>query len=212
MNNSGRFYDYLGLDAKPVVLCEEDLKDNPKPGERIPVISPTCFSYANAHPYLPDEVCGGTCAVMTGTVKAKYGWIDVPNGGCCPKNYHKVYMRRSKKVGDCHFYRQDNDGTWSHKLGDEFPVQTGIQGDIRVANHDYSQMGGHDYDEECGFFCSPTTLSPAIEKAFRKQIIDAMKSMILSLEAYIGQPGQNDTQLKAQINNLQNEIKRLEKL
>ena len=61
-----------------------------------------------------------------------------------------------------HFYRQNKDGTWSHKPGtlpitkvdaDKMPIYTPY-----TSNNDYSKPGENDpinYTEFCGYYCIP---------------------------------------------------------
>ena len=63
-----------------------------------------------------------------------------------------------------HFYRQDRDGTWSHKDGANPATRLDASGqsitDVEQANHNYGyskrdQRAVH-YEDFCGYFCIPT--------------------------------------------------------
>jgi RHS repeat-associated protein len=47
------------------------------------------------------------------------GAVSVPSGGSCPAGFHKgkLFVNPSVVSGDYHWYRQDADGSWSHKPG-----------------------------------------------------------------------------------------------
>lgn len=82
----------------------------------------------------------------------------------CPKNYYKGSM-----VVDTdhtfHFYRQNADGTWSHKPG-TLPVTNKDANGKSIyiphfANRDYSEGRTNDneinYNDFCGYYCIPST-------------------------------------------------------
>ena len=80
----------------------------------------------------------------------------------CPPNYHKGAMVVDPG-NTFHFYRQNNDGTWSHKPG-TLPV-TNLDADKQpiftpyTANRDYSKPGESDpinYTNFCGYYCIPS--------------------------------------------------------
>jgi len=79
----------------------------------------------------------------------------------CPKNTYKGAMV-ADPGNTFHFYRQNRDGTWSHKPG-TLPV-TNIDADkLKIytpytANRDYSRPGDNDpinYTSFCGYYCIP---------------------------------------------------------
>jgi hypothetical protein len=64
--------------------------------------------------------------------------------------YYLVAMTRWEKGGDVHWYRQDADGTWSHKMGNKEPTQLDASGnlilDVKTADRGkYSEFGGFFY-------------------------------------------------------------------
>ena len=80
----------------------------------------------------------------------------------CKKGYYKGSMV-ADPGNTFHFYRQDPDGTWSHKPGtlpitkldaDKLPIYTPY-----TSNRDYSTPGDDDpinYTEFCGYYCIPS--------------------------------------------------------
>lgn len=183
-NNSFYYYDYLGRDPHP---CDADLKDNPKSGEVTngeegPGTS-NCHSYAcnNWDKMVPDEDGDWhkkrfDCKDLIAAYK-KDGAIDVPEKGCCPKGFHKVYVVVSNddEGNDFHIYRQDSDGGWTHGLQDisAFVAVLKTDGagnpikDPSKANHDYSKpnkeripesgmSNGYNYEQKCGYLCVKT--------------------------------------------------------
>ncbi len=61
---------------------------------------------------------------------------------------------------DYHFLRQDTNGFWSHKPGEEPATNLDAAGNIILdpltADWDYkSKYGAYNYKEVCGFFCTP---------------------------------------------------------
>jgi len=80
----------------------------------------------------------------------------------CKKGYYKGSMV-ADPGNTFHFYRQNKDGTWSHKPGtlpitqldaDDLPIYTPF-----TANKDYSTPGDDDpinYTDFCGYYCIPT--------------------------------------------------------
>lgn len=63
---------------------------------------------------------------------------------------------------DYHFVRQDTNGFWSHKPGEEPATNLDAAGNViqnpETADWDYkSKNGAYNYNEVCGFFCTPAT-------------------------------------------------------
>jgi hypothetical protein len=60
---------------------------------------------------------------------------------------------------DYHWYRQDKGGCWSSKPGQGYATNIGPAGEVisdpRIANRDYTGLGGLDYSEFIGCFCVP---------------------------------------------------------
>jgi hypothetical protein len=75
----------------------------------------------------------------------------------CPKGHYKGFLAVNSWGQDYHFYRQDSDGTWSHKPGGTAVSRTDasrqrIYNPV-TADRMYGKTGGIDYDKPCTFFC-----------------------------------------------------------
>jgi hypothetical protein len=87
----------------------------------------------------------------------------------CEKGFHKAFMAiDDKKEGqDYHFYRQDNNGRWSHKPGrTEAQNIDASQKKITnplTANRDYTHFA---YKKPCFFFC----VNPKLGRTHSKKI------------------------------------------
>ena len=131
-----------------------------------------CYNYAcdiqtgtRAQPgtaggYTPIDI---SCYEYTQGAEAD-GLIIVGCDGPCPFCCHRVALVVAPG-DDFHWYRQDNDGTWSHKPGGTLAVDTDASGnpitDPRTADRDYRSAGGPDYSQFCGCFavCSCVTIA-----------------------------------------------------
>ena len=82
----------------------------------------------------------------------------------CRKGFYKGFIALDPKDSDqdYHFYRQDNDGMWSHKPGRSKAIRTDASGDVItnpvLADRNYKYFN---YSTPCFFFC----LSPSLAKA-----------------------------------------------
>jgi hypothetical protein len=97
-----------------------------------------------------------TCAEVTAAAKAdglKQRDCDVE----CPRRCWKVALVIDPLFPDFHWYRQDDDGTWSHKPGGLPATNRDADGnpitDPRAADRDYRRVGGPNYTLFCGCFC-----------------------------------------------------------
>lgn len=74
----------------------------------------------------------------------------------CPRGYYKGFIAidPKKEDTDYHFYRQDNNGYWSHKPGRQDVVNVDADGKLIVnplyANRNYKYFN---YNKPCFFFC-----------------------------------------------------------
>jgi hypothetical protein len=81
------------------------------------------------------------------------GLEETRNGACGSGCWKIVCLRgpRMQPDPDIHFYRQDDDGTWSHKRGDDRATNKGKDGNpITDPEKDGRAYG---YTERCGSFC-----------------------------------------------------------
>jgi len=79
----------------------------------------------------------------------------------CPKEYYKGFLCVNSNGEDYHFYRQDDDGTWSHKPGSTEPTKVDASGkkilNPKKSNRNYGFKGGVNYNIPCSFFCIKNT-------------------------------------------------------
>jgi len=96
-------------------------------------------------------------AVMDDNPRAIITWGLEKVNDKCPKTYFKGFMAVNSNGADYHFYRQDRDGSWSHKPGSTPPSKVDARGkrifNPATASRDYSFQGGVNYDVPCSFFC-----------------------------------------------------------
>jgi integrase/recombinase XerD len=183
-NNPYIWIDVLGREPKN---CEADLQDNPARGKvdngEIAPGAMNCHGYAcndwsNLWPDQKGEWLEKEwgCPELIAAYK-RDGAVDVPENGCCPKGFHKVYVVGAgpeKNLSDFHIYRQDSDGQWTHAMPDESGMAatqlTDGGGnnitDPSVADHNYdkpskerppeSGLSGLNYTQKCGLLCVET--------------------------------------------------------
>ena len=134
-----------------------------------------CYRYAIDDPRKPGEehspFPGGTdpgrhitCKdIMDGAKKR--GAKDPDSAGCCQQGWRKVAAVVQDKShptadNDYHWYRQEADGTWSHKRGNTAASKVDASGnpitDPEKANRKYP--GSDDYDKACGYLCVPDNM------------------------------------------------------
>lgn len=87
--------------------------------------------------------------------------LDIPNlklvskNDTCPNDHYKGYVAVHEGK-DYHFWRQDQDGTWSHKPGGNYAVTTDADGcnivNPSVSNRNFGRLN---YKHECSYFCIP---------------------------------------------------------
>ena len=129
--------------------------------------SNNCYSYACDSPTQPDgsprpprtkpQPGGGTTNDCTSVIAAakRDGLIDPDECGECPTGWHKVYAVVAPDE-DYHWYREDDDGTWSHKRGlgpctnldaSDNPITDPSQCDRNYGKN-------NNYTEDCGILCA----------------------------------------------------------
>lgn len=113
----------------------------------------------------PGEVHGGrepirpaeyTCEAVTSRMYADFPWPHVrpaAEASPCPAGYYKIALAVDPHR-DYHFYRQDADGTWSHKAGERKVSVRDASGqrilNPRLADQEYDKFN---YSTFCGYFC-----------------------------------------------------------
>ena len=111
----------------------------------------------NSPKYIPLKCDEITNAVLRDAGNGAYKCND-PNKAC-GKGLTKIMMVISPEPGsqDFHFYRQDRDGTWSHKQGWGYgPTKLDASGkvivDPRYCNRNYGRLN---YSKVCSTMCIP---------------------------------------------------------
>lgn len=132
-----------------------------------PVVGSTnCYAYASndpdGHPPgkpQPGERCGhpatdASCAEVTRASKCD-GMIPAPNPPTPKAGYYPVALVSDPGV-DYHWYRLDDNGTWSHKPGNTNATNVDASGNPitnpETCNRDY---GSVNYKDFCGYFYVP---------------------------------------------------------
>jgi uncharacterized Zn-binding protein involved in type VI secretion len=132
-----------------------------------PVKSSTnCYAYASndpdGHPPgkpQPGDKCGHpatdvSCAEVS-RASACDGMVAAPNPPPARPGFYVVALVCDPGV-DYHWYRQDDNGNWSHKPGNTDATNVDASGkpitDPQTADRDY---GGVDYSQFCGYFYVP---------------------------------------------------------
>ena len=126
-----------------------------------------CWRYACDDPAKPGEphspFPGGndpgrrlTCKDVIDGAKKK-GAVD-PKGGSCPPCHRKIKAVLQSKgpasnpdFNDYHWYRQESDGSWSHKPGERSPI-AGVTDPTQDGNN-------RGYDQDCGDLCVPDKMN-----------------------------------------------------
>lgn len=114
----------------------------------------------------PGEITGGlpkitaeeyTCPAITHRMMADFPpphLLPGSEAASCPAGYYKVALAVDERR-DYHFYRQDPDGRWSHKMGEKQVSRLdGAQREIVNPRCAVSDFGSYDYNTFCGYFCA----------------------------------------------------------
>ena len=70
----------------------------------------------------------------------------------CPNNFYKIALVCASNGSDYHFYRQDNNGLWSHKDGWKLATNKDAKGRI-IKNPELAERGH--LDLFCGYYAVP---------------------------------------------------------
>lgn len=79
----------------------------------------------------------------------------------CACNYYKIalFLDDKKPDKDYHFYRQDEDMTWSHKPGNTKATNTDESGNIILnpldCDRNFKNNQNRNYNRFCGYYCVP---------------------------------------------------------
>lgn len=126
----------------------------------------TCYTYAmrDLDPFrMNRKIPGGkgnhdnTCNEIIQSIQEDYPEKNVYPGSQCPHGYYKVapYIDPSQDYYEFHFYRQEPNGEWTHKMGVEgSPTNLDAQGrtitNPSLADRDYGNLN---YSLECPTLC-----------------------------------------------------------
>lgn len=131
-----------------------------------------CYSYAlddhngdsqvRNHKPTPGNTTGFyTCSKILEGLKTDQPRLYPITFDCpCDQGYKKIYAAVSTEDeegdNDFHFWRQDQDGWWSHKPGSNQPSRVdGSNQAIRNPEQSNRVIGSRAYVQGCGFFCVP---------------------------------------------------------
>jgi len=117
---------------------------------------------------------GRTCPVVDRLIRE-----DVPDlipttfDAKCPANTSKIALVVHPGE-DYHFFRQDEDGWWSHKDGSNkvkrFDAEQQAIWNPQTAARDYRPKGSFlNYSDFCGFYCVPRKPPPVLARGGRRR-------------------------------------------
>ena len=132
------------LPNKYLDCCDALLK--PQPGQRHPG-----HTYHTEH--FSDQY---QCDTLWGKIAKDSDIHRIKKEATCPSGKHKIALRVAPNQ-TYHFYRQDSDGSWSHKDSSAPPSQMDASHhkmqDVETANHNFVQKGFTGYPDNCGYAC-----------------------------------------------------------
>jgi len=118
-----------------------------------------CYNYSNDEVTMtfaqPGRACGAqygelTCPAVLMAALCD-GLVALPDPqGACPAGMHRVHLV-VKPGFDYHWYRQDDDGLWSHKPGGTAATDLDNSGEL-ITDPDLADTGG--YSDHCGYLCA----------------------------------------------------------
>ncbi len=114
-------------------------------------------------PGLDDSIRPYTCKSLVAGILSDHPNASIVNkSDSCPVGFHKVYLAVDDrpKQNDFHFWRQESEGHWTHKLGTQLPSNVDASHqmihDPELSNKHFDN---YQYDTTCAYFCAPTNLS-----------------------------------------------------
>jgi hypothetical protein len=193
--------------CNPPPLTGSELKYNPNKYNKDPAIRKThnCLSYAlgivqtkaiqtcrkmrkNCRRLFqqPGNLSGGhslnknsrvRCNVITSLLLRDYPSVKPTTFyDKCPANHFKI-ASVVDKGNDHHWYRQNDDGTWSHKSGERKVTNVDAKGrkifNPKQASRDYTDRpdSNINYEDFCGFYCAPRDLpGPDVSKMIEERL------------------------------------------
>lgn len=102
-----------------------------------------------------------TCPTFENNMKIEHpDVVKSSKDAQCPCGSYKIslFLDTNEKSKDFHFYRQDNNDTWSHKIGGLPATNLDATGNIIMdpgtSDRNYKEFDKN-YDETCGYYCVP---------------------------------------------------------
>ena len=121
--------------------------------------SNNCYNYANDEVTMtfaqPGRACGEqygeiSCAAVMAAALCD-GLVELPDPqGACPAGTHRAHIVVAPGW-DYHWYRQDDDGLWSHKPGGT-PATDLDNSDELITDPEQADTGN--YTDHCGYLCA----------------------------------------------------------
>jgi hypothetical protein len=118
-----------------------------------------CYNYSNDEVTMtfaqPGRACGeqwgeiSCTAIMDAAICDGLALLPDPQGAC-PAGTHKVHVVVAPRW-DFHFYRQDDNGVWSHKLGGGLATDLDNSGQL-ITDPELADTGN--YTDHCGYLCA----------------------------------------------------------
>lgn len=146
LKKSHNCYSYFlnDISYQLIDIFKNESRDNQK------ILNPQPGHYCGMTKYVNIE--DTTCESINKRVLCDNPNIFIINHDeMCPNNYYKGALRINEK-DMYHFYRQDNDGTWSHKDGGNEVTNKDYYGNIIT---DVKGMGTSKYKTFCNYYCVP---------------------------------------------------------
>lgn len=154
---------YYGLNFKDKYICKKCFRKCKKTGDsRCPTVPRKC---TNDKPQ-PGYACGlgynegYNCSdMMKRTLWDNPGLYEAKEDEKCLKYYYKAALAVDDNVG-YHYWRQNPDGSYSHKQGSLPPTNLDANGkkiySVEKANRIYPSLK---YSSFCGYFCVPPNMT-----------------------------------------------------
>ena len=174
VRRSHNCYSYMlnKVNKRYVKKCKAYMKKTKKKGCHFLKAQPGMYSGMKDVKHLSNY----KCAMLNKRVLADNKHIiKTKKNRKCPKNYYKGALFIHPKRG-YHFYRQDSDGTWSHKDGlarsTRRDAKNRIIKDVTKANRKYNPTKkeiGLYYSKNCATYCIPENPRKKFFSAYTKK-------------------------------------------
>lgn len=137
------------------------LNEKGSPGLNLRTLQPGDFAGITPRLSQPLYTCGEVHGRLMADARAIHpeSIRAVSATQACPAGTYRVALSVDPSR-DFHFYRQDPDGSWSHKIGGD-PAHRLREGDPRCAAPEYSV---YQYSQFCGFYCVSADIGGALPR------------------------------------------------